>query len=73
MRLLFSVSSRTNVHTYAHTYRTQPTVSIDILLPAWFSGQYDEMLHECVQVFSVGEGKYCTRVQCLAILPTKTR
>ena len=37
---------------------------------AWVSGQYGEILHECAQVFSraEGEGKYCTRVQCLAIL-----
>ena len=36
----------------------------------WVSGQYGEILHECAEVFSraEGEGKYCTRVQCLAIL-----
>ena len=36
-------------------------------------GQYGEILHKCVQVFSraVGEGKCCTRVQCLTILRTK--
>ena len=38
----------------------------------WVSGQYGEILHECAEVFSraEGEGKYCTRVQCLAILTT---
>ena len=38
----------------------------------WVSGQYGETLHECAEVFSraEGEGKYCTRVQCLAILTT---
>ena len=36
------------------------------------SGQYGEILHDCAEVFSraEGEGKYCTRVQCLAILTT---
>ena len=43
-----------------------------IYLIDWVSGQYGETLHECAEVFSraEGEGKYCTRVQCLAILTT---
>ena len=41
-----------------------------IYLIAWVSGQYGEILHESCKGFSrsKGEGKYCTRVQCLAIL-----
>ena len=40
-----------------------------IYLIAWVSDQYGKILHECAEVFSrvEGEGKYCTRMQCLAI------
>ena len=68
------ICTHTHMHTHKHTHthaRTHSHTNTHYI--TWFSGQYGEILHECVQVFSraVGEGKCCTRVQCLAILPTK--